>query len=71
MLDKIYNYLKSMKASLLNADFLPTGESSKFSNFKKMFDFPQTQTYLKLLGLTSGIAFINILNLTVIVEIIA
>ena len=71
MPDKIYNYLKSMKAGLFNADFLPIGESNKVSNFKKMFDFSQAQTYLKLFGLTSESVFINILNLTVIVEIIA
>ena len=67
MPDKLYDYLKSMKAGLFNADFLPIGDSGTFTDFKNLFDFPQVHTYLKLLGLTSGSAFVNILNLTVII----
>ena len=65
--DKIYNYLKSMNSSLFNADFIPTSNSGYFTYFKNLFDFNQIHTYLKLLGLTSGSAFVNILNLTVVV----
>lgn len=67
MPDKLYDYLKSMKAGLFNGDFLPTEDSNTFTDFKNMFDFPQVHTYLKLLGLSSGSAFVNILNLTVII----
>ena len=61
--DKIYNYLKSMSTSLLNINFLPTSDSSSFIDFQAMFDYNQQDSYLKLLGLTSGSAFVNILNL--------
>ena len=61
--DKIYNYLKSMSTSLFNINFLPTSDSSSFIDFQSMFDYNQQDSYLKLLGLTSGSAFVNILNL--------
>ena len=64
---KIYNYLKSMNTSLFNIDFLPTSNSGSFIDFKGLFDFNQQNSYLKLLGLTSGSALVNILNLTVTV----
>ena len=61
--DKIYNYLKSMSTSLFNINFLPTSDSSSFIDFQAMFNYNQQDSYLKLLGLTSGSAFVNILNL--------
>ena len=61
--DKIYNYLKSMSTSLFNINILPTSDSSSFINFQSIFDYNQQDSYLKLLGLTSGSAFVNILNL--------
>ena len=64
---KIYNYLKSMNTSLFNIDFLPTSNSGSFIDFKGLFDYNQQNSYLKLLGLTSGSALVNILNLTVTV----
>ena len=65
--DKIYNYLKSMSTSLFNINFLPTSDSSSFVSFQSLFDYNQQDSYLKLLGLTSGSAFVNILNLSVTV----
>ena len=64
---KIYNYLKSMNTSLFNIDFLPTSNSGSFIDFKGLFDYNQQNSYLKLLGLTSGSALVNILNLSVTV----
>lgn len=56
-----------MQTSLFNLNFLPTGGSSSFINFESLFDYNQQDSYLKLIGLTSGSAFVNILNLTVTV----
>ena len=56
-----------MSTSLFNINFLPTSDSSSFVSFQSLFDYNQQDSYLKLLGLTSGSAFVNILNLSVTV----
>ena len=65
--EKIYDYLKSMNASLFNLGFLPTNNSPSVVSFKSMFDFKQPNSYLYLIGLESGSSLVNILNLTVVV----
>ena len=61
---KIYDYLKSMSTSLFNLDFLPTSNSESTISFKSLFDYKQQNSYLYLLKLESGSAFVNILDLT-------
>ena len=61
---KIYDYLKSMSTSLFNLDFLPTSNSENTVSFKSLFDYKQQNSYLYLLQLKSGSAFVNILDLT-------
>ena len=65
--EKIYDYLKSMNASLFNLNFLPTSNSAGTISFKGLFTFKQPNSYLYLLQLNSGSAFVNILDLTTIV----
>ena len=62
--EKIYDYLKSMSASLFNLNFLPTSNSESTISFKSLFNFKQPNSYLFLLQLNSGSAFVNILDLT-------
>ena len=62
--EKIYDYLKSMSASLFNLNFIPTSNSDSTTSFKALFDFKQQNSYLYLLQLNSGSAFVNILDLT-------
>ena len=61
---KIYDYLKSMNASLFNLNFLPTSNSGSTISFKSLFTYKQPNSYLYLLQLNSGSAFVNILDLT-------
>ena len=61
---KIYDYLKSMSTSLFNLNFLPTSNTESIISFKDVFDFKQQNSYLYLLELKSGSAFVNILDLT-------
>ena len=61
---KIYDYLKSMSTSLFNLNFLPTSNTESTISFKDLFDFKQQNSYLYLLELKSGSAFVNILDLT-------
>ena len=67
---KIYDYLKSMNASLFNLSFLPQSNSQSLVDFKSWFDFKQPDSYLYLLQLTSGSALVNILSLTTIVGVV-
>ena len=62
--EKIYEYLKSMSTSLFNLNFLPTSNTESTISFKSMFDYKQQNSYLYLLQLKSGSAFVNILDLT-------
>ena len=62
--EKIYDYLKSMNASLFSFNFLPTSNSESTISFKEIFTFKQRNYYLYLLQLNSGSAFVNILDLT-------
>ena len=62
--EKIYDYLKSMSTSLFNLNFLPTSNTESTISFKDLFDFKQQNSYLYLLELKSGSAFVNILDLT-------
>ena len=62
--EKIYDYLKSMSTSLFNLNFLPTSNTESTINFKSLFDYKQQNSYLYLLQLQSGSAFVNILDLT-------
>ena len=62
--EKIYDYLKSMNASLFNPNFTPTSNSSSTNSFKSLFDFKQQNSYLYLLQLNSGSAFVNIVDLS-------
>ena len=64
---KIYDYLKSMNASLFNLSFLPSSNSESSINIKSWFDFKQPNSYLYLLQLSSGSALVNILSLTTMV----
>ena len=61
---KIYDYLKSLSTSLFNLNFLPTSNTESTISFKALFDFKQQNSYLYLLELKSGSAFVNILDLT-------
>ena len=67
---KIYDYLKSMNASLFNLNFLPTSNSQSTISFKALFDFKQPNSFLFLLQLNSGSAFVNIIDLTTTVLIV-
>ena len=67
---KIYDYLKSMNASLFNLNFLPTNNSESTISFKSLFDFKQPNSFLFLLQLNSGSAFVNIIDLTTTVLIV-
>ena len=62
--EKIYDYLKSMSASLFNLNFMPTSNTESTISFKSLFDYKQQNSYLYLLQLQSGSAFVNILDLT-------
>ena len=53
-----------MNTSLLNLNFLPTSNSGDTNSFKNMFDYRQPNSYLYLLQLNSGSAFVNILDLS-------
>ena len=64
---KIYDYLKSMNASLFNLSFLPSSNSESSINIKSWFNFKQPDSYLYLLQLSSGSALVNILSLTTVV----
>ena len=62
--EKIYDYLKSMSTSLFNLNFMPTSNTESTISFKSLFDYKQQNSYLYLLQLQSGSAFVNILDLT-------
>ena len=64
---KIMDFIKSMKSSLFSMSFLPTDKSSTFENFKDLFNISQYNSYMYLLDLKSGSAFVNVLNLSIIV----
>ena len=53
-----------MSTSLFNLNFLPTSNTESTISFKDLFDFKQQNSYLYLLELKSGSAFVNILDLT-------
>ena len=53
-----------MSTSLFNLNFLPTSNSESTISFKALFDYKQQNSYLYLLELKSGSAFVNILDLT-------
>ena len=61
---KIFDFIKAMSASLMNFNFMPTSNSSNMIDFKGQFTFSQPNSFLYLLDLKSGSAFVNILNLT-------
>ena len=65
--EKIYDYLKSMSTSLFNLNFMPTSNTESTISFKSLFDYKQQNSYLYLLQLQSGSAFVNILDLTMTV----
>ena len=62
--EKIYDYLKSISTSLFNLNFMPTSNTESTISFKSLFDYKQQNSYLYLLQLKSGSAFVNILDLT-------
>ena len=62
--EKIYDYLKSMSTNLFNLNFMPTSKTKSTVSFKSLFDYKQQNSYLYLLQLQSGSAFVNILDLT-------
>ena len=68
--EKIYDYLKSMSTSLFNLNFLPTSNTESTISFKSLFDYKQQNSYLYLLQLKSGSAFVNILDLTTTVGLV-
>ena len=53
-----------MSTSLFNLNFLPTSNTESTISFKSLFDYKQQNSYLYLLQLKSGSAFVNILDLT-------
>ena len=67
---KIYDYLKSMSTSLFNLNFLPTSNAESTISFKSLFESKQQNSYLYLLELKSGSAFVNIMDLTTTVGIV-
>ena len=56
-----------MKSSLFTLSFLPTENSSIINNIKEEFYLVQYNSYLYLLDLKEGSAFLNMLNLSMVV----
>ena len=65
--EKVMDFIKAMKSSLFTLSFLPTENSSTISNFKNEFYLIQYNSYLYLLDLKEGSAFVNVLNLSMVV----
>jgi hypothetical protein len=60
--DKILDFIKSMRDSLFNIEFLSTDGLTFLDPFNEKFDFFQYNLYLYLLGLESGSAIVNVIN---------
>ena len=65
--EKVMDFIKAMKSSLFSLSFLPIDQSETITDFKNMFKTAQYNSYMYLLDLKSGSAFINVLNLSIVV----
>jgi hypothetical protein len=68
---KIMDFVKAMSDSLFKMEFLPTNGSSLMDSMNEHFDFFQYNLYLYVLGLESGSAVVNIINLLIVTLFIA
>ena len=65
--EKVMDFIKAMKSSLFTLSFLPMDQSETIIDLKNMFKTAQYNSYMYLLDLKSGSAFINVLNLSIVV----
>lgn len=68
---KIMDFIKAMSDSLFQMDFLPTEDSSFMETVNENFDFFQFNLYLYVLGLESGSAVVNVINLAIVTFLIS
>jgi cysteine-rich repeat protein len=63
---KIMDFIKAMSDSLFKMEFLPTDDSAFLDSVNEKFDFFQYNLYLYVIGLESGSAVVNVINLLIV-----